>query len=76
MKIDNTTMDILNSIKEQGLSPRATMISIAKASAILIEGFASIGGDADSLEMLLKEMIGPAREEAKKMYEDTEDLNN
>lgn len=74
MKVNNATMDIIRAVKVQGLDPQATIVSIVKASAVLIEGYAAIGGDADSLEMMMKEMIRPARKEAKKMYKDAKDL--
>ena len=77
MKVNNATMDIIRAIKVQGLDPQATIVSIVKASAVLIEGYASIGGDADSLEMMMKEMIGPARKEAKRMmFKDAKGIFN
>lgn len=77
MKTNKATKDIIHLVKVQGLDPQASIISILKASAILIEAFSSIGGDGDSLEMMIKESIGPARKEARMMmFTDSNDLFN
>ena len=65
MKTNKAAKDILLLLKSQSLDPQASVVSMLKASAILIESYASVGGNGDSLESLIKEMIGPAREEAK-----------
>ena len=67
MKTNKASQDIIHMMKEQGLDPQAAIVSILKASAIILESYASIGGNADLLEKMIKEMIGPAREEARRI---------
>ena len=42
------------------------------ASAIILESYACLGGNADLLEKMIKEMIGPARKEAKRLMSEVE----
>lgn len=72
MKTNKASQDIIRMIKDQGLDPQAAIVSILKASAIIMESYSHIGGDADSLEAMVKEMIGPAREEARRLMSDVE----
>ena len=76
MKTNKAAKDIIHLLSNQGLDPQASVVSILKASAILIESFASIGGNADALESMIKEMIGPAREEAREIMfkQDVKDI--
>ena len=62
----------------QNLDAQASIVSILKASAIMIESVASVGGNADNLEAILREMIGPAREEARRLLfdKDNKDIIN
>ena len=71
MKTNRAAKDIIHLLHSQGLDAQASVVSILKASAIMIESYASIGGNADNLEVMIREMIGPAREEARRlMFED------
>jgi hypothetical protein len=79
MKTNKASQDLIHMIRKQGLDPQAAIISILKASAIILESYASIGGNADLLEKMMKEMIGPAREEAKRIMSHvkmSDNLNN
>jgi hypothetical protein len=40
-------------------------VSIVKATAMLLESFNAVGVDAAYLEMILKNTIGPARQEVR-----------
>ena len=72
MKTNKASQDIIRMVKEQGLDPQAAIVSILKASAIILESYASLGGNADLLEKMIKEMIGPARKEAKRLMSEVE----
>lgn len=67
MKTNKAAKDILHLLKDHNLDPQASIVSMLKASAMLIESYASVGGNGDSLESLIKKMIGPAREEARSL---------
>ena len=67
MKTNKASDDIIQMMKKQGLDAQAAIVSILKASAIILESYASLGGNADLLEKMIKEMIGPAREEARRI---------
>ena len=66
-KTNKAAQDIIHLLNTQNLDVQASVVSILKASAIMLESYASLGGDADKLEGMIKEMIGPAREEAKRL---------
>ena len=71
MKTNKAAKDIIHLLHSQNLDEQASIVSILKASAIMIEACASVGGNADKLEAMIREMIGPAREEARRlMFED------
>lgn len=72
MKTNKASQDIIRMVKDQGLDPQAAIVSILKASAIILESYDSLGGNADLLEKMIKEMIGPAREEARRLMSDVE----
>ena len=72
MKTNKASDDIIQMMKKQGLDAQAAIVSILKASAIILESYASLGGNADLLEKMIKEMIGPAREEARRLMSDVE----
>lgn len=78
MKTNKAAKDIIHLLHSQNLDGQASVVSILKASAIIIESYASVGGNADNLETMIKEMIGPAREEARRlMFEnDNKDIFN
>ena len=79
MKTNKAAKDIIHLLHSQNLDEQASIVSILKASAILLEALASVGGDADKLETMIREMIGPAREEARRlMFKDdlTDIFNN
>ncbi len=67
MKTNKVSDDIIHIIRNQGFDAQAAIVSVLKASAIILESYASLGGNADLLEKMMKEMIGPAREEAKRI---------
>lgn len=67
MKTNKAAKDIIHLLHSQNLDEQASIVSILKASAIMIEACASVGGDADKLEAMIREMIGPAREEARRL---------
>ena len=67
MKTNKAAKDIIHLLHSQNLDEQASIVSILKASAIMIEAFASVGGNADKLEAMIREMIGPAREEARRL---------
>lgn len=67
MKTNKAAKDIIHLLHSQNLDEQASIVSILKASAILIEACAAVGGDADNLEKMIKEMIGPSREEARRL---------
>ena len=67
MKTNKAAKDIIHLLHSQNLDEQASIVSILKASAIMLEAFASVGGNADKLEAMIREMIGPAREEARRL---------
>lgn len=77
-KTNKAAQDIIHLLNAQNLDAQASVVSILKASAIMLESYASLGGDADKLEEMIKEMIGPAREEAKRLMfkDDVKDFFN
>ena len=72
MKTNKASDDIIHIMKKQGLDAQAAIVSILKASAIILESYASLGGNADLLEKMIKEMISPAREEARRLMSEVE----
>ena len=55
MKTNKASDDIIQMMKKQGLDAQAAIVSILKASAIILESYASLGGNADLLEKMIKE---------------------
>lgn len=76
MKTNKLAKDIVHLVYKEGLQPMPAIVSIIKASAIIMESYKSIGEDADSLEELMKNCIGPARIEFREKMKtiSTEDL--
>ena len=72
MKTNKVSDDIIEMMKNQGLDAKAAIVSILKASAIILESYACLGGNADLLEKTMKEMIGPARKEARRLMSEVE----
>ena len=72
MKTNKAAQDIIHLLHSQDLDVQASIVSILKASAIMIESYAAVGGNADNLETMIKEMIGPAREEARELMFENE----
>ena len=66
-KANDASKKIISILNEQGLDSEACIVALLKASAIVLETYAHIGGDADSLEGQMKDMIGLAREEARNL---------
>ena len=65
MKTNKAAKQIVSVITSSELNPTASIVSIVKATAILLESFQAIGEDAAYLEMILKNTIGPARQEVR-----------
>ena len=65
MKTNEAAKQIVHVVTSCGLTPTASIVSIVKATAILLESFQAVGEDAAYLEMILKNTIGPARQEVR-----------
>ena len=65
MKTNKAAKQIVHVITSSGLNPTASIVSVVKATAILLESYKAVGEDADYLEMVLKSTIGPARQEVR-----------
>jgi hypothetical protein len=65
MKTNKAAKQIVSVITSSELNPTASIVSIVKATAILLESFQAVGEDAAYLEMILKNTIGPARQEVR-----------
>lgn len=65
MKTNKAAKQIVSVITSSDLNPTASIVSIVKATAILLESFQAVGEDAAYLEMILKNTIGPARQEVR-----------
>ena len=65
MKTNRAAKQIVHVITSSDLNPTASIVSIVKATAMIIESYKAVGEDADYLEMILKNMIGPARQEVR-----------
>ena len=65
MKTNKAAKQIVSVITSSDLNPTASIVSIVKATAMLLESFDAVGVDAAYLEMILKNTIGPARQEVR-----------
>ncbi len=65
MKTNKTAKQIVHVITSNDLNPTASIVSIVKASAMLLESFDAVGENVEYLEMILKNTIGPARQEVR-----------
>jgi len=65
MKTNKTAKQLVKVITAANLSPTASIVSIIKATAILLESYKAVGEDTAYLEMVLINTIGPARQEVR-----------
>ena len=65
MKTNKAAKQIVSVITSSDLNPTASIVSIVKATAMLLESFDAVGEDAAYLEMILKNTIGPARQDVR-----------
>ena len=65
MKTNKAAKQLVGVITSSGLQPLASIVSIVKATAMLLESYKAVGEDVDYLEMILKSTIGPARQEVR-----------
>jgi hypothetical protein len=65
MKTNKAAKQLVKVITSADLQPLASIVSIVKATAMLLESYKAVGEDADYLEMVLKSTIGPARQEVR-----------
>ena len=65
MKTNKAAKQLVKVITSSGLQPLASIVSIVKATAMILESYKAVGEDADYLEMILKTTIGPARQEVR-----------
>ena len=65
MKTNKAAKQLVGVITSSGLQPLASIVSIVKATAMILESYKAVGEDADYLEMVLKSTIGPARQEVR-----------
>ena len=65
MKTNKAAKQIVSVITSSDLNPTASIVSIVKATAMLLESFDAVGVDAAYLEMIVKNTIGPARQEVR-----------
>jgi len=65
MKTNKAAKQIVHVITSSDLNPTASIVSIVKATAMLLESFQAVCEDAAYLEMILKDTIGPARQEVR-----------
>ncbi len=66
MKTNKAAKEIVKVLVNGNMPPLATMVSIVKASAIMLESFRASGEDAEKLEDFMKQTIKPARMEVRK----------
>lgn len=64
-RTNEAAKEIIQVIKKADLQPLAAIVSIVKASAILMESYNAVGEDADFLEHVFRNTIGPARMEVR-----------
>ena len=65
MKTNKAAKQLVGVITSSGLQPLASIVSIVKATAMILESYKAVGEDADYLEIVLKSTIGPARQEVR-----------
>lgn len=67
-KTNEAAQKIIKCIKECDLIPMAAIVSLVKASAILIESYNAVGEDGNELEKIVSQCIGPARMEVRERF--------
>ena len=75
MKTNKAAKEIVHLLFKENLQSTAAIVSIIKASAILLESCRSTGEDADYLESLIVNMIKPARLEVREQFNIEEEVN-
>ena len=75
MKTNKAAKEIVHLIYKENLQPMAAIVSIIKASAIILESCRSTGEDADYLESLIVNMIKPARLEVREKFKIEEEVD-
>ena len=75
MKTNKAAKEIVHLLYKENLQPMAAIVSIIKASAILLESCRSTGEDADYLESLIVNMIKPARLEVREKFNIEEEVD-
>ncbi len=65
MKTNKAAKQLVKVITVANLSPTASIVSIVKGTAMLLESYKVVGEDTAYLEMILKNTIGPARQEVR-----------
>ena len=65
MKTNKAAKQLVKVITSSGLQPLASIVSIVKATAMILESYKAVGEDVDYLEMILKSTISPARQEVR-----------
>ena len=65
MKTNKAAKQIVHVVTSSDLNPTASIVSIVKATAMLLESFNAVGENAEYLEMIVKNMIGQARQEVR-----------
>ena len=65
MKTNKAAKQIVSVITSSDLNPTASIVSIVKATAMLLESFDAVDENAEYLEMIVKNMIDPARQEVR-----------
>ena len=75
MKTNKAAKEIVHLLYKENLQPMAAIVSIIKASAILLESCRSTGEDAEYLESLIVNMIKPARMEVREQFNIEEEVD-
>jgi hypothetical protein len=75
MKTNKAAKEIVHLLYKENLQPMAAIVSIIKASAIILESCRSTGEDADYLESLIVNMIKPARLEVREKFNIEEEVD-
>lgn len=67
-KTNKLAKELVHTVTKAGLQPTGSIVSIIKATAILLESYNAVGEDADFLEKLIVNMIKPARMEVREEF--------
>ena len=74
-KTNEAAQKIIKCINECNLIPMVVIVSLVKASAILIESYNATGEDGDELEKIVSQCIGPARMEVRERFMPETNMN-